>query len=665
MSDDPFQPLHDRGISEDVWTERGYIPYYGERHPKHDPEALRELLARYPLEDDQLETLMRFAANARDARPPCNTFLRFQGDPRVPPVLDGHDGHGQGLVMLKYAVSEDGQPLVFPQLRPEYEVRTGGTTWHRHDEDYTDNDVPDEERLRKHLEKRHGGNMDFPADRMHEHEDFAKYLLAPNAQEPYSHDHATAPLFQGEETGRRALIDHLRSRRSGHAIERDLERWPMEGLLQLVQGEHPTDPKRQWKIARTHRRDKPGQHVADRLDMHPWAWERLLDAERVYFAIEGTPKADAILSQIIATGAPASVFDVPSVTLWKAPELAEFAVSDYLLFAPPAPRRKLVVIVPDADWRSNAAVVKQALFCRQYLRKKGVIACIAAPRALDKQKSCKCDAPAIDSETQFCRQCGGYLKGVDDFLAAGGRLDDLYVLDREVPGDFEFALYATVDGHIRSSMSNMAAMLRVRDDTASVLGRLRDHLDHGWLSVRGGKFATERNEWTGLHEWKGKAREDWPVFEIREDLRWFERPAVPLYQYEPRPVVTWQEAFDEELWRIVSEDENRLLPVPNVGDITRVIQAAAPRIGVTEKTIRLQPWIQDYRDKILRPLFWLIRDAVPDASLRELELIVGMPKSTVAKMLNSERCAMPPYLVQHAEALRQLAPRVLAELRDR
>jgi hypothetical protein len=34
---DPHQPLIDRGISEEVWEARGYIPYYGRNHPKHDP----------------------------------------------------------------------------------------------------------------------------------------------------------------------------------------------------------------------------------------------------------------------------------------------------------------------------------------------------------------------------------------------------------------------------------------------------------------------------------------------------------------------------------------------------------------------------------------------------------------------------------------------------
>lgn len=35
---DPFDVLRERGISEEVQAARGYIPYYGKKHPKHDHE---------------------------------------------------------------------------------------------------------------------------------------------------------------------------------------------------------------------------------------------------------------------------------------------------------------------------------------------------------------------------------------------------------------------------------------------------------------------------------------------------------------------------------------------------------------------------------------------------------------------------------------------------
>jgi hypothetical protein len=136
-------------------------------------------------------------------------------------------------------------------------------------------------------------------------------------------------------------------------------------------------------------------NLAKRLDVHPDAVQLIEDAERVFFVIEGCLKADAILSQGEA------VFSVPSVTLWDAPELEDFARM-YLL-------GKFVVIVPDADWKENDAVVTQALLCRTFLRRLGIEAVVAAP--------------PIES---------GH-KGVDDFLAAGGTVSDLLVLGREKP----------------------------------------------------------------------------------------------------------------------------------------------------------------------------------------------------------------------------------------
>jgi hypothetical protein len=57
---------------------------------------------------------------------------------------------------------------------------------------------------------------------------------------------------------------------------------------------------------------------ARRLDQHPQAFIWLATARRVFFAIEGCIKADAIVP------AGEAVFSVPSVTLWRAPELGHY-----------------------------------------------------------------------------------------------------------------------------------------------------------------------------------------------------------------------------------------------------------------------------------------------------------------------------------------------------
>jgi hypothetical protein len=173
----------------------------------------------------------------------------------------------------------------------------------------------------------------------------------------------------------------------------------------------------------THRRTAkyvlpPGPH-GKRLDV-PFLGG-ILDAEIVYFVIEGSPKTDAILS----TGEAA--FGVPSVTLWDAgtktddrgrvvgpfaPELNAFIELTHLR------DKRLVVIVPDADWVSNPMVITQAMLAREHLRSRGVRAVVAAPPLL-------AGAVIVDP-------VHGPLKGVDDWLRAGGSLDELTVLVREV-----------------------------------------------------------------------------------------------------------------------------------------------------------------------------------------------------------------------------------------
>jgi hypothetical protein len=138
----------------------------------------------------------------------------------------------------------------------------------------------------------------------------------------------------------------------------------------------------------------PTGRGARRLDEHPNAWPLFRDPRRVFFVIEGCIKADAVLS------AGEAVFSVPSVTLWRAPELDEFA---------PRLRGVLVYIVPDSDWYGNDAVLTQAMFCRSYLRRLGVNTHIAAP------------PPAPD----------GGKRGIDDHLHHGGALSQLEVLERE------------------------------------------------------------------------------------------------------------------------------------------------------------------------------------------------------------------------------------------
>jgi hypothetical protein len=182
-----------------------------------------------------------------------------------------------------------------------------------------------------------------------------------------------------------------------------------------------------------------GDDHARRVDVNPLAFRRrfrtgrsLLRVCRVYFAIEGCLKADAILTAILKTGEDASVINVPSVTLWDTPDL-EFLANHFLDPWSEREARPEVVIVPDADWFSKPEVLTQALLCRSLCRRLGFETCIAAAPIWPGLQECECKPMGECVNAVTCKRCGGYFKGVDDFLAAGGMLGGLFVLHREAP----------------------------------------------------------------------------------------------------------------------------------------------------------------------------------------------------------------------------------------
>jgi hypothetical protein len=335
----------------------------------------------------------------------------FQADPNYRDLESGQlrflermMEQSDGIVMVRHAPPLKGiaLPPIFAELRPLDPVLTGrrrhnfvdknGKLWDHH--------IGPELRTegwRKHVTRgeqeddHHGQNN---ADD-HYHMNLAKYLFPPgvNREVPWeNHDHMVMPAEK--------LAAHL------------------------VKYDHPdgadTTHVKSVKDARVNR--------AKRIDVHPWGVERFGDAEVVYFALEGCLKADAILTAIIHTRERASVFSAPSVTLWDAKEFSRF-VKQYL-------RGKLVIIVPDADWRDErkgGGILAQALYCREALREMGGLtgALIAAPpMCLGEKKT----------------------KGIDDFLAAGGKLGDLKVIDRQTPVQI-FSEWqspaSTVDGRSR------------------------------------------------------------------------------------------------------------------------------------------------------------------------------------------------------------------------
>jgi hypothetical protein len=287
-----------------------------------------------------------------------------------------------GFVMVRHPVpvQVDGIPLppILAELRPDESVETEPASTEPHEH-------PDSKGWEVHIQAQHGGvNWGVGEDEygdIHAHVDGAKYVFAsnPTIAKEYRHTHPCSTV---------AITDaHIKKHH--------------DGKDETVGESH--EHKRRVK-------DK-SQHLQDRLDVHPGAVPLLHRAHanhgRVFFALEGCLKADAILS------AGEAVFSVPSVTLWDAPELEDFAKA-WL-------KGTTVIIVADSDWESNDAVIAQALNCRTVLRRYiGEDVHVAAPPGLS--------APGHAKDCKHCKM------GVDDFLGSySGKIDDLLMVDRDAP----------------------------------------------------------------------------------------------------------------------------------------------------------------------------------------------------------------------------------------
>lgn len=177
---------------------------------------------------------------------------------------------------------------------------------------------------------------------------------------------------------------------------------------------------------RTHYVFPKGAH-AKRVDAHPISHDAFHDAERVFFAIEGCIKADAIVSELLEIGEPPAVVSVPSVTLWLATGQARetWNVSELDLVAKRLLSGKVAVIVPDADWINNWMVYRQAMLLRSFLRERGVDARVAAPdiKAFRRNKGLK----------GFDDSRVAHLRG--EFPGGEGAIAELIEIDRPVRVD--------------------------------------------------------------------------------------------------------------------------------------------------------------------------------------------------------------------------------------
>ena len=386
-----------------------------------------------------------------------------------------------GWVIHRYPPAfEPPLPPVYPELRPLNPVKTQGPRTHWHGDGPAPDDLPEWATMpgeranwQDHIARHKGGDdhAGVNTDAVHSHQAMAKYVFSTTAKidKVYEHDHDLAWKATAE--------SDRPDKRSAHVVKRHA------GIDQAGTHSH------------TVRIKDPDATMARRIDVHPLAAQAILDAEVVFFALEGCIKADAILS---AGGA---VFSVPSVSLWDCDELQEFCWA-YLA-------DKTVVIVNDADWVKNDSVRNQSMLCRTRLFRSGAAQgrgiYVAAPE------------PTLD---------GVDTKGVDDWLGAGGRLEDLRVISStQPPGIHEWvedrlrsigqtirrdrvdrdhwllwalSNFTGTDGVLRAPLKTVA---RVLDKSPMQVSRsIRSLEDMGALTVDG-DLSTKRDWFSRNDEW--------------------------------------------------------------------------------------------------------------------------------------------------------------------
>jgi hypothetical protein len=389
-------------------------------------------------------------------------------------------------------------PGVYPELRPITPVKTRGPHVHWHGDGPEPAAIKPWQRLpggpgsktwTAHIARAKGrdDHRGVNTEELHSHQKLAKYVFvsSPTIDGAYVHDHNSG--------WRRKTEKERAAYREAH-------------IARQHRGADTAGPH-----VHTHRVKDRGESLARRIDVHPLAVPLLEDAQVIFFAIEGCIKSDAIL----ADGG--AVFSVPSVSLWDCDELEIFA-RHYL-------EGRTVVIVPDADWQANPLVINQARLCQNRLRRLGVAAAhvAASPTTHDGHKT----------------------KGVDDFVGAGGHLEDLLVIDYSPPdGLAEFVIsrcwsyrrdrarrdaevlnglsnFTGSDGVLYAPLRTVARVLAV--DVKRVSRAVADLAAMGALTIPDGDLVARQGFFGSQLEWVSR-----PTLELVPQLRVKEQPPTRL-----------------------------------------------------------------------------------------------------------------------------------------
>ncbi|MFI5387091.1 MAG: hypothetical protein ACHQ50_13340 [Fimbriimonadales bacterium] len=299
-----------------------------------------------------------------------------------------------GWIIPRYGEYWFAYPLnhIYPEIRPDNKVKRAGLPGrHYHGDRELHPELypkvwPEEgwtmmpwevftpEEMKDHIKRDKGDPDDhrgINVHHVHEYDHWAKYCFAENVtiKGYWPHDHANK--------GSATLEKHLAARTRQHGKDRDGWHW-------------------HWDWVKD-----PDQNLAKRIDVHPIALGLFRNApRRVHWPMEGCIKSDAVLTEILEEGLAESVLSVPSVTLWDAKELPEVARNL---------RGQQIVLSVDADGGVNPRVMTQARLFQTVLTQLGCTALVTAPPF---------GAWLKDHN----------LKGDDDHLAAGGKLEDLEVL---------------------------------------------------------------------------------------------------------------------------------------------------------------------------------------------------------------------------------------------
>jgi hypothetical protein len=488
--------FRNRGISRETCEARGYLGY-----GRDDPASIETAKKLFEgLTAQQRATMTRKMRSGRYVDED-HTIRTCEGGfliPRTPP---------RGLDL----------PHIYPELRPDKPLIT---RQYEHLEDPDRKLDADLVPVRVLKGKSAQAHIDSPKhhdgiapDGINEYLRTAKYNMVPRrkVKEHWRHNHAD---MKSE-----SLARHLGSAKRQKQHEgQDLER--SHSHYDLVPDR--SEPDHAWK----------------RLDVNPRVYDEFgldafRDAEIVFFNIEGCPKADATLDNICKLGIKAAVFSVLAVGFWYTD-----CFNDLRLFAAEL-RGKPIIIVPDGDWFTNWQVYNQALMCREYLRRLGLDAHVAAP------------------PNEWVE---GEKKGVDDFLGEGRSLDELVLLDVEVRNDIPLlvrqelyrrgiriradrvrneaatimtlALLADENGTVSKPLSSLGKIIGI--SPRAVQNRMQSVLDTGLitadrpLATKPNYYAPRRYDGTRHEEW-----DDQPVFTIHESLRAVTGPRMTLGQKHP------------------------------------------------------------------------------------------------------------------------------------